>query len=729
MLEGGKKMSALQPIVLENERFRLALSPECAAESLVLKSNGEECLFTEVPVPFFSLTEERPYNNEIKLAHPNKRTTFEANRVRMEDGKLIVGFELIEFEAVVDVKITPRYMVFTLTDFIVKPDSFGLGVLPMLPPVSEFRMVQLPLVPREHFGEWLNVLWDDTAAVNVLATCPYPRIASEKRRDHRILFGETLREVKLKNVGVALIVSEPDELMTAIDALERDHGLPLGAESRRSPLLNRSYYWSSDLSPENVDEYIEYAKKGGFRFMSVYYTAIIQESGGYRFNGEYKKYRPEYKNGREDLVKMLEKIKAAGITPGLHILHTHIGIRSKYLTPVADHRLNLVRKFTLSKPISADDTTIYVEEDPEGCPVYEKMSVLKFMGELIHYESYTTERPYCFKGCTRGFNDTVPKAHEIGTIGGVLDVCEFGATSVYIDQRTDLQDEVADNIANIYDAGFEFMYFDGSEGTNPPFDVNVGLAQWRVYRKLGKKPIFCEGAAKSHFSWHMLSGGNAFDTWSPECFKEMIAKHPFAEAPRMANDFTRLNFGWWAYKDGQRPDIFEYGTALGAAWDCPGAFFGTLSALRNQPRADDVLETFRRWEDAREIGFITDEIKAELRRAEIEHTLLINEKGEYELAAWEQIKEAFDGDDTVTVFVLERMGKTCAVIWNNKGGGRVSLPLGAEKVSYVEKLGGEETPVELKDGHLIIPADRKRYLITDKTKEELKEAFAKAKLI
>ena len=62
-------------VVLEDEKFCLTLSSSCVAESLILKSNGEECLHTLEKLPFFSLTEERPYNNEIKLAHPNKRTT------------------------------------------------------------------------------------------------------------------------------------------------------------------------------------------------------------------------------------------------------------------------------------------------------------------------------------------------------------------------------------------------------------------------------------------------------------------------------------------------------------------------------------------------------------------------------------------------------------------------------------------------------------------------------
>ena len=463
--------------------------------------------------------------------------------------------------------------------------------------------------------------------------------------------------------------------------------------------------------------------------MLLYFTSILVRGNYFIRCGEYDLYRDEYPNGKEDLVKMLNRIKAAGIIPGIHILHSHIGLHSKYLTPVADHRVNLVSRFTLSKPASKNDKILYVEENPDWSPVYEKARILRFMGELIQYESYTTEPPYCFIGCKRGYNNTYARDLEIGTVGGVLDITEFGGTSAYIDQRTDLQDEIADSFAELYDAGFEFMYFDGSEGTHPPFDINVGLAQWRIYKKLKNKPIFCEGAAKSHFSWHMLSGGNAFDVFSPNVFKEMTVKHPFNEASHMANDFTRVNFGWWAYRDGQRPDIFEYGTALAAACDCPGAFQADLNQIKNNPRSDDVLETFRRWELARATGFITDEIKAQLKNTDIEHTLLINESGELELTEWEEIKNAFGGNKEISVFTFERRGKSYAVCWHNSGNANVKIPLKASDVKYVEELGGKEILVLQGADFLQLPVDKKRYLITDLSLDELKKTFEYSEII
>ncbi|MBE6656292.1 MAG: hypothetical protein E7609_05440 [Ruminococcaceae bacterium] len=109
----------MHDIYLENEIFCLTVGEDAEVKSLVLKETGEELLEQDAGVSLFSVTQERPYNNEIKLIHMNKETTFPANRARYEDGKLVIGFDITPFEAVVDVKIAPTYIAFTLARFIV----------------------------------------------------------------------------------------------------------------------------------------------------------------------------------------------------------------------------------------------------------------------------------------------------------------------------------------------------------------------------------------------------------------------------------------------------------------------------------------------------------------------------------------------------------------------------------------------------------------------------------
>ena len=111
-------------IILENKHFRLIVGSDCRAKSLLHKASGQECLDTSVSIPLFSVTQPRAYNNEIKLAYPSKRTTFQANRIRREENQLIVGFELIHYEAVVEVKETADYISFRLADFILLPHAF-----------------------------------------------------------------------------------------------------------------------------------------------------------------------------------------------------------------------------------------------------------------------------------------------------------------------------------------------------------------------------------------------------------------------------------------------------------------------------------------------------------------------------------------------------------------------------------------------------------------------------
>ena len=713
-------------ILIENARFQLVVGEDCIAKSLVCKANGLELLAPGVKLPLFSLTEPRPFNNEIKLAHPNKRTVFRANRLRREGDKLIVGFELVLFEAVVALTETPNYITFTLEDFIIPEHAFG-GLRMDTPPVDEFRLLQLPIAERKYFGEWLNVAHDDEVAVNVLGNSPYPEIDSERRDGYRVMFASARRGIKLKGNSAALIVSEKAELMDCIDAMEADYNLPRGVRSRRADTINASMYWTHNINPRTVDTHIAYAKKCGFRMMLIYNTAIVQNDYGYDHYGDYD-FREEYPNGIEDLKAMIQKIRDAGITPGLHFLHTHIGLKSRYVTPEADYRLNLTRRFTLSKPLGMDETTVYVAENPECAVMHPDCRVLKFGTELIYYNGYTTEPPYCFTGCVRGHCNTYVRPHEAGQIGGILDISEYAATSVYVDQNTDLQDEIAAKLKAIYDTGFEFIYFDGSEGTNQPYDFHVANAQYRVYRTLAKQPLFCEGAAKTHFSWHMLSGGNAFDIFGPEVFKAKIAEFPAEEAPRMAQDLTRLNFGWWLFYKNTEPDMYEYGTSRAAAWDCPITMMEDLKAFEENPRTEDIFEIMSRWEDVRAKKWLTQAQKDLLKNTEQEHILLLNAKGAYELLPYDRIEGAAGGDKRVSAYVFERDGKTWAVCWHNAGSGVLELPLQDPDAVYAAQVDGEAIAVDTCAAGMKLPVAGRRYLQTSLSREALVQAFCAAKL-
>lgn len=728
------RIDNVNDIIIENEQFKLIVGSNGISKSLLFKPTNEECLIANENIALFSVTQERPYHNEIKLSHPNKKMTFQATSIHKEGDKLIVGFELIPYEAVIRIKETPDYIGFNFEDFIIEPEAYPAYLKITPPPATEICFMQLPVKNRKYFGEWLNVIWDDNIAINLLGTDPYTRINVEKRNRYHIMKSNAEKNIKLKGVGSALIVCNTEELLDKIAKVEEDYHLPNGVKSRRDEKTKLSYYWSGDVNPENLQEHLKYAKMGGFKNFMIYYTSFI-DSKGYRKLGDYE-WNERYPSGKNDLKNMLDKIKAEGITPGFHFLHSHIGRDSKYVTPIPDHRLNLLKYFTLAKPLGESDTVIYVEQNPEETTMADGCRVLKIGTELISYERYTTIPPYTFTGCIRGIDKTTINSQPRGYICGLLDVSEFGATSIYIDQNTNLQDEIAEKLANIYNAGFKFVYFDGSEGVNSPFWFHVASAQYKVFSRLKPEPVFAEGAAKTHFSWHMLSGGNAFDVFPPESLKEETRRWPAKEAEQMKADFTRINFGWLGYwvpdknTIGTQPDMLEYVTSRAAAWDCPVSLHADLKKFDSHPRTSDNLEVLRRWEEVRIKDWLSEEQKQTLKNLDQEHILLLNEQKEFELQPYDQIENVANKSKEIRAFIFQRKGDYYVVFWHISGSKKLQLPLSISNVKLYKHLGQEEYIKDNKDGSITLPVSNRRYLkISNIKKEVIIDSFSNAEII
>ena len=259
-------------------------------------------------------------------------------------------------------------------------------------------------------------------------------------------------------------------------------------------------------------------------------------------------------------------------------------------------------------------------------------------------------------------------------------------------------------------------------------------AQYRVYKKLGKAPLYTEGAAKAHFSWHFLSGGNAFDVFPPPRFKAMIDRFPAEEAPRMREDFTRLNFGWWGYwtpgesedtEPGTQPDMLEYGASHAAAWDCPATVITSLDKYRAHPRTRDNLEVIRRWEDVRETHWLTDAQKEALRVPGDEYILLINEEKRFELVRYHQITGDKPG---VRAFAFERRGARWVVYWHTFGEGALTLAVDDPTLEARDELYGAPIAIERGAGFVRLPAGGRRYIRTALPMEEIAAAFEGAVL-
>jgi hypothetical protein len=713
-------------IVLENTEMRLEISASGAARSLIHKASGQECLAHGVDVPMFTLTQDRPYDNELQLAYPAEVTHFSVVQVKREEDNLLVEFDLVGYAASIAVKITDAYIAFRLE----KLSYHGFTSLrtKRKTPVDETLFIQLPVRARANYGEWLNVMWDEEVAVNLLATDPYARIRAKERQGYYLFQAGTDNEVQLEDVGAALITTTTPQLLDRIARVEEDYGLPQGVKSRRSREYGYSYYEASTITPQDAARHIQYAKQCGLRAMDVYYLAFASSVGHFP-------WRPEYPNHMDDLKRVVTQIKDAGILPGIHIHYNKTHKQDAYVTPKPDPRLNLAESFTLAGGIDESATTIPVEENPRLCTVDDERRILKIQNELVTYERYTAAPPYQFENCKRGALGTQAAPHELSTRVGLLDV-DTWPVFVRFTQNTSIQEEVAERLKVIYEqAGFQFVYYDGAEDVPPPYWHTVSRAQWIVGNKLQPQPLFAEGACKSHFSWHILTRGNAFDVFKPEVIKAATRAYPAAEIVRAAKDFTGINFGWIGYwapgKDtmGTQPDMLEYVTSRAAAWDCPIAMVSDLQAMDAHPRTPDNLEVIHRWEEVRAQKWLTQEQKRSLRNLEQEHILLVNERGQFDLAPCAQIEKVAGADVPARAFVFEYQGSTWAAYWHTSGEAVLQIALPAKQVTLMKDL-GKSLPVKASGKQTELPLGERRFVqLHNVAREEAIAAFQSASIL
>jgi hypothetical protein len=69
-------------VIVETDDFRLTVGHDAKVKSLTVKATGEECCGSEDEVSLFTATQDRPFNNEIKLIQPNRRTVYQAVSLR-----------------------------------------------------------------------------------------------------------------------------------------------------------------------------------------------------------------------------------------------------------------------------------------------------------------------------------------------------------------------------------------------------------------------------------------------------------------------------------------------------------------------------------------------------------------------------------------------------------------------------------------------------------------------
>lgn len=621
----GPAVKPYDNVILDNKNFRLVLNSDGTALSLISKLTDEELLAPGVKIPFCSITQYRPYDNENFLMFPAKPMTFPSNRITAKGDTLYVEFKDTYDIAVIKVDVQDNYMAFRLIDRDYRIEDVGVK---RKTEIDEFALACLPIARKEHFGHWLNVSWDSSSACALIGSEPETRIDAYDKGTYMEMYAGGVADVGIIGTGAVLAVGPTETFLDIIDKVEEDFNMPRGVKSRRESTYPLSYYELRDATPQNIGDHIKYAKQGGFSTVVIYYPDFAWTCGHFLWN-------KKFANGLSDLQIITDAIREAGMIPGIHIHYSKVSTDDPYVQGCPDPRLGSIKDYVLAKDIKANDNVIHIDEKPVVARMEDGRRVVFIDNEAIAYQTVVKDGAYCFSGCTRGLFHTKPAAHKAGSKVRLPDLDDW-PRFIRVDQNTTLQAEIADNLAKIINGcGFEFIYFDGAEDVPMPYWYNVTRAQKAVYDKLAAKPLYCEGALKSHYGWHILSRGNAFDIFKPEKIREGMRKYTLRGAAMAAEDFSSVNFGWVDYtaptqeSSGLTPDILEYICSKACAWRSPFSLMGHLETFDASPYTARNLEIVKLWEEYKAAGGPSEDLREAMKDPSREFALTKDAGGNF----------------------------------------------------------------------------------------------------
>jgi len=224
-------------------------------------------------------------------------------------------------------------------------------------------------------------------------------------------------------------------------------------------------------------------------------------------------------------------------------------------------------------------------------------------------------------------------------------------------------------------------------------------------------------------------------------------------------DFTRIEFGWlFGLYDYIGPDVLEYVLSRAAAWDCPFSIRISPAQLAAHPRGEDCLDVIKIWEDARIENRLTGAQRRTLRTLELkdhrfvrvwdavmkqdwkntwmntefsdqEHHLFLNERGEYELVAIDEIPDVAGGFYKAYSFQrTTHLNDTYILLWAVKGGADLLIPIAPEQITAMRPFGKRLPPRAEGDVAIVPVADRTYLFLADMPATQARQLLQRAKL-
>ena len=408
---------------------------------------------------------------------------------------------------------------------------------------------------------------------------------------------------------------------------------------------------------DNVDKCIEMAKAGSFLF--VYHKAAFES------NGHYQPRKDCFPEGVKSMKECADKIRAAGLIPGVHNMTTFIDRNDPYITPVPDKRLAHAGATTIATAINEKSRNITLAGDAPAAVYLEPGSgkaapknaknkkskepakIIRVENEIIRYR--TSEKKngkIVLIDCARGYWGTKATSHDAGA--EIERLATHKRPVLFGDY--DLTMEVADNLGKtIGTAGMGITSSDGLEGamfSGYMFAMNAFTD--RVYSYIKDHSLFYESSRPAGYFWYI----NTQQSWGePHAagFRHTKEYYDAKIIGRIKNSlipsFIQYRLGQYSFHKLSRITDIEW--LMTKCAGLGGGFDLYITPEEYEASGDfgpKVMETISLWEEARRKGIFTPEQRKDMEKFETVYRLTKNADGSFKVRklSAEEGKEVID---------------------------------------------------------------------------------------
>ncbi|WP_327241665.1 Ig domain-containing protein [Streptomyces sp. NBC_01320] len=440
------------------------------------------------------------------------------------------------------------------------------------------------------------------------------------------------RDGEIAGSKIALFGASPEATPTILSNIAAGEKLPYprlnGQWQKASQASSQSWLVLGDLQTDNIPAAARFAKAAG---MNRIYS-LTSSYGPWESSGHYK-FDSSLGGSDAGAAAAVDIAEANGVQLGVHTLSGFISTgdepydwawfpRDDYLTPPADDRLAMGGSASLNRPLTASDTTVYLDSGALlAAGVHH--SYLRIGDEFVSYGAAAqVGNEWKLTGVQRARWGSVAVSHAAGDRAARVVANSYGGA---IGGHAVL-DEISDRLVTAWNkTGITGMSWDGLESASESGWGAYGMAHLvnGTFRRIDVKDRFIsETSRMSSNTWDALtraSWGEVGSTSMEQVFKN--------------NKYLRANFlpgmlGWISLKGSDTLLTMEWKLARGAGLNAGAGFQSSVSSVvSGGENTTRLLEAIQQWETARNLGAFTAEQRARFRDLTTNWHLTVVEPG------------------------------------------------------------------------------------------------------